>query len=327
MPNTSPQLHISYGPHIRAGDSTTSIMWTVNMALVPALIWAVIIFGLQPLFITLTAILGCASGEALMNHLQKRRWTIFDGSAVCSGILLAFTLPPALPVWMPFLGGFLAILLAKGLFGGLGYNLFNVALIARAMLMGAYPVAMTTKWLAPRFGSLDAVTTATPLAVMKEKGVLAAMDLINLAPTQLSYFSKMVLGLRPGSIGEVSVVCIVLGGLFLIYKGIIKWTIPLSVLAGLLLTTVFTEGPIIHAFGGGIWLAAFFMATDYVTSPTTTPGQIIFGVGVGILSGVIRRFGGYPEGACYAILLMNILTPALNDWFRPQRVDAKGVPS
>lgn len=327
MANPSPQLHISYGPHIRSENSTASIMWTVNMALIPALIWAIFIFGFQPLLISISSLLGCLSGEYMMNRLQKCRLTIFDGSAFCSGLLLAYTLPPGLPAWMPFLGGFLAILFSKGLFGGLGYNIFNVALIGRAILMGAYPVAMTTRWIAPQSGFIDTLTTATPLSILKEKGIAAAMQLISTSPSESHYIYKMILGFRPGSIGEVSVVCILLGGLFLLYKGIIKWTIPLSVLSGLVLTTVFTEGAFIHAFGGGIWLAAFFMATDYVTSPTTVPGQVIFGLGIGILTGVIRRFGGYPEGVCYAVLLMNILTPALNDWFRPKRVDSMGVPS
>lgn len=325
-----PSLHLSYGPHIRAATSTAQIMWHVNFALMPALLWAVLIFGWKPFVVTLFAVIGCVAGEAFVNKLQKHRFTISDGSAVCTGILLAFTVPPGVPPWIMLIGGSLAIILAKGIFGGLGYNLFNIALVGRAILMAAFPVAMTTSWIAPVFGNFfppDAATTSTPLAILKEHGLDAMLAHFTQFQETLGFIPRLLLGMRPGSIGEVSVVCILLGAAFLLWKGIIKLWIPLSVLAGLAAMSLLSPAPIIHFFSGGIWLGAFFMATDYVTSPNMPKGQIIFGLGVGILTGVIRLFGSYPEGVCYAILLMNILTPALNEWFRPKRISTIGVPS
>ncbi|MCM2323044.1 MAG: RnfABCDGE type electron transport complex subunit D [Oligoflexia bacterium] len=323
-------LHLSYGPHVRSGESTSSIMWQVNLALLPALIWAVGVFGVRPLLITLAAVLGCVAGEQLFCLLQKRRTTLTDGTAVCSGMLLAFTLPPGLSPWMATIGGFLAITLTKGVFGGLGHNIFNVALIGRAMMMASFPVAMTTKWIPPQLGNFfppDALTTATPLAILKEKGFEAALASFYQGGGEYDYLWRLALGLRPGSIGEVSVLCILLGAAFLLLRGIIKLWIPLSIFAGLGLVSLLSTAPLLHLFSGGVWLGAFFMATDYVTSPSTPKGQIVFGVGIGLLTGLIRLYGGYPEGICYAILLMNIVVPALNDWFRPKRVSTMGVPS
>lgn len=326
---SSPTLHVSYGPHIHGPSSTSKIMWTVNLSLLPALLWAFFIFGFSVVLITLTSVLGALAGEELVNYLRKRKSSFRDGSAVCTGLLLAYTLPPGLPVWMPFLGAMMAIILSKGLFGGLGFNLFNPALIGRALMMATFPVMMTTRWLVPQLGSFfthDAATTATPLALVKERGAEMAYQLLHGMPGETHYLLKLILGLRPGSIGEVSVLFILLGATFLIYRGIIKLWIPLSVLAGLAFMAFFTEAPLLQIFSGGVWLGAFYMATDYVTSPNTIKGQVIFGLGIGILTGVIRFWGGYPEGVNYAILLMNIITPALNEWFRPQRVSVRTAP-
>lgn len=325
-----PQLHVSMGPHIHAQRSTTQIMWMVCGALTPALLWAVAIFGWQALAITLSSVCGAVVTEHLTCVARKRRSSILDGSAVCTGVLLAFTLPPGIAVWKPFLGSALAMFFAKSVFGGLGFNIFNIALIGRALMMSTFPVEMTTQWLVPRLGEifpLDAQTMATPLAVMKEQGAQAALSLFSGFPESYSYLTRLFIGLRPGSIGEVSVVCVVLGALFLIWKGVIKLWIPAGVFAGVLLIALFTQAPLIHLFSGGVWLGAFFMATDYVTSPTLPKGQVIFGLGVGLLTGMIRVWGGYPEGICYAILIMNCVTPALNDWFRPARVSPIGAPS
>jgi electron transport complex protein RnfD len=307
-------------------------MWRVNISLLPALVWAVIIFGINPLLVTLASVCGALLGEYLMCVALKKPSTLADGSAVCTGILLAYTLPPAIPFYMPLIGAFIGIIFTKGVFGGLGYNIFNVALISRAIMMASFPVAMTTLWARPKFLKflhVDVVTMATPLAVLKKDGFTAALSLFSTIDDSVlgngSYILKLILGLRPGSIGEVSVVLILLGAAYLLYKRIIKLTIPLAVIAGVAIMGFFSSSIVIQMLGGGLWLGAFYMATDYVTSPATIKGQVIFGLGVGLLTGLIRNFGGYPEGICYAILLMNILTPALNEWFPPRKFSERAV--
>ena len=319
-------LHLSSGPHIASGRSTAQIMWMVNLSLLPALAWAWAVFGWAVLAVTLSSVLGCLAAEYLICRVAKTPSTLPDGSAVCSGLLLAYTLPPAIPMWMPFVGGMLALIFAKGVFGGLGYNIFNVALVGRAMMMSTFPVEMTTRWLKPALGNADAVSAATALAQLKLGGSEALAKMLAAVPDG-QLWMDFFLGMRAGSIGEVSVVMIMLGAAFLLWKGIIKLYIPLSILVGVALMAPFSPAPGIYMLSGGIWLGAFFMATDYVTSPTTPKGQIVFGLGIGLLTGIIRNWGGYPEGICYAIMLMNILTPALNDWFRPKRLTADGVPS
>jgi electron transport complex protein RnfD len=273
-----------------------------------------------------SAIAGAAGAEWIACRALGRRATVGDGSAVCTGLLLALTLPPVMPWWMPALGGAFAILVAKAMFGGLGFNLFNPALAGRAFMMATFPLAMTGAWTAPRAGfagSLDAVTTATPLAALKEGGLAAAMRLVS-GP---DFWSGMALGFRPGSLGEVSAVLIALGAGVLVARRIIGLAIPLGVFTGLVATTVWTGAAGLHLLGGGLWLGAFYMATDYVTSPNTRRGQWVFGLVIGALTGMIRVFGGYPEGICYAILIANALVPALNLWFRPRRVALAGSPS
>lgn len=326
-PAPAPTLHLSSGPHIASGRSTAQIMWMVNLALLPALAWAWAVFGWVVLAITLSSILGCVAAEYAVCRIAKNPSTLPDGSAVCSGLLLAYTLPPGIPIWMPFIGGMLALVFAKGIFGGLGYNIFNVALVGRAMMMSTFPVEMTTRWLTPAFGKADSISAATALGQLKLGGEEALATLLAALPDGGQLWFDFFLGMRAGSIGEVSVLMILLGAAFLLWKGIIKLYIPLSILAGVALMAPFSPAPAIYMLGGGIWLGAFFMATDYVTSPTMPKGQIIFGLGIGLLTGIIRNWGGYPEGICYAIMLMNILTPALNDWFRPRRLTADGAPS
>jgi len=322
-------LHLSSGPHIFSGRTTSKIMWMVNMSLLPALLWAWLVFGWVVLAITASSILGCVVAEYLACRITNSASTLPDGSAVCSGLLLAYTLPPGISLWMPFVGGLLAMFFTKGVFGGLGYNIFNVALMGRAMMMATFPVEMTTRWLTPTLGmgKVDAISGATALAQLKLDGHEGLVRLLGATQDALRLWFDFFLGMRSGSIGEVSVLMIILGAAFLLWKGIIKLYIPLSIFAGVALMAPFSEAPMIYMVGGGIWLGAFFMATDYVTSPTTPRGQIVFGLGIGLLTGIIRNWGGYPEGICYAILLMNILTPALNDWFRPKRLTAGGAPS
>ncbi len=318
---------IAPGPHVRTEESTARIMWWVNASLAPAALWGVFVFGPRALFVILGSIAGTAGGEWLAARMLKKRASLEDGSAVCTGLLLAMTLPAQLPAWAAFLGGLFAILVGKWIFGGLGFNLFNPALVGRAFLMASFPLAMTSGWIVPRaLGTphLDAATTPTPLAALREHGLGEAL---RVASVHGRTWLDLLAGFRPGSIGETSVLLLALGAGILLARGIIRLTIPLAVFAGLALVTLWTGAFGLHLLTGGLWLGAFFMATDYVTSPNLRNGQIVFGLLVGALTGVIRTWGGYPEGICYAILIANMLVPALNLWFRPRRVALAGTPS
>lgn len=324
-PGTPRALVLAPGPHLHAAESTARIMWWVNGSLVPLALWGGFVFGWPALAVVAAAVAGAAAAEWGALRLLRRRGSIADGSAVCTGLLLALTLPPLVPPWQALLGGVFAILIGKMIFGGLGYNLFNPALVGRAFMMASFPLAMSSGWAAPRpwiDAQLAAVTTATPLAALKELGFAAAIHLLP-GNTWLA----LTLGFRPGSIGEVSVVLIALGAAVLVARGIIGLVIPLSVFAGVAISTAPSGAPLLHLMSGGLWLGAFFMATDYVTSPTTRGGQIAFGLVIGLLTGIIRVFGGYPEGICYAILIGNALVPAFNLWFPPRRLQVAGAPS
>lgn len=321
------RLVITPGPHLHAAESTARIMWWVNGSLAPATLWGAFVFGPRALLVVAASVAGAALAESGANRALRRRETLADGSAVCTGLLLALTLPPLTPWWMALLGGAFAVGVGKMLFGGLGFNLFNPALIGRAFMMATFPLAMTAGWAAPRpwFNApLDAMTTATPLAALKEHGPAAALQLIAGGHRP---WTSLMLGFRPGSIGEVSVLFVVLGVAVLLARGILTLTIPLSVLAGTAIVAAFSGVPALHLLSGGLWLGAFYMATDYVTSPVTPRGQIVFGLVIGLLTGIIRLYGGYPEGICYAILLANTLVPALNLWFRTPRAALAGAPS
>ncbi len=321
-----PAFTIGPGPHVHSSETTRKIMWTVNAALAPAAVWGVVVFGMPALAVLVASIAGAVAAEWVATRGPKSRTSVSDGSAFCTGLLLAMTLPPLLPAWAAFLGGLFAIVFAKLIFGGLGYNLFNPALVARAFLMATFPLAMTSGWstAAPWFSGIDAMTTATPLGALRERGIEAAMGVMG-GPA--SPYVNLLIGLRPGSIGEVSVLLLLAGGAFLLARRIISPTIPLSVVAGVVLTTAASGRLGLHLLSGGLWLGALFMATDYVTSPNTRNGQIVFGLLIGALTGVIRLYGGYPEGICYAILIANTMVPALNLWFRPRRPLFAGSPS
>jgi electron transport complex protein RnfD len=321
------RLVLTPGPHLHAAESTARILWWVNGSLLPATLWAAFVFGPRVLVVVAASVAGAALAEWTANRALRRPQTLTDGSAVCTGLLLALTLPPLLPWWMALLGGAFAIGVGKMIFGGLGFNLFNPALVGRAFMMATFPLAMTSGWAAPRpwFGAgLDALTTATPLAALKEHGPAAAMRVLAGGHDP---WSALFLGFRAGSIGEVSVLFVLLGAAVLIARGILTLTIPLGVFGGLAAVAAFSGVPALHLLSGGLWLGAFYMATDYVTSPSTRSGQLVFGVVIGALTGVIRLFGGYPEGICYAILLANTLVPALNLWFRTPRAIPVGTPS
>ena len=308
------------------------IMWTVVACLVPPLLFSVFLFGLRTLIITAVSVASCMAVEAITQKALGRKVTVSDGSAAVTGILLAFVIPPGVHYLLPVLGAVMAIYIGKHLLGGIGYNIFNPALLARAFLVATFPVAMTSAWLPPLdhlalFSYLgttvDAVSTATPLAVLKNQGLAAFTEQFGTLP---NVYTNFFLGWRPGSIGETSGLLIVLGGLFLLYRGYITWHIPVSVLGSIALLTwifggkgLFGGDPLLAVLSGGALLGAFFMANDYVTCPTNRTSQLIYGCGIGALTVLIRLKGGYPEGICYAILLMNPVSAVLDNWFKPVR--------
>ncbi len=307
-------------------------MWTVVACLVPPLLLSVFIFGFQVLLITGVSVLSCMAVEAISQKALGRPVTVMDGSAALTGMLMAFVIPPGVSSLLPILGAVMAIYIGKHLLGGLGYNIFNPALLGRAFLLATFPVAMTSAWLPPLtdgaifsyFGSgVDAVSTATPLAVLKEQGMAAFSEMFG-APSEI--YGSFFMGWRPGCIGETSGILILLGGLYLMYRGYITWHIPVSLLGTIALLswifggeTLFSGDPLLAVITGGALLGAFYMATDYVTSPTGKNAQLAYGAGIGALTVLIRLKGGYPEGICYAILLLNPLSTVLDSLLKPKR--------
>jgi len=296
--------------------STRKIMWAVFWSLVPAGIAGVYVFGVRSLFLIMAAVLSALITEATIVGARKRSMSnVFDGSAIITGLLLAYNLPPGVPLWMPVVGSFFAIAIGKKVFGGLGQNIFNPALVGRAFLMMSWPVYMTT-WQNPRWVA-DAVTRATPLTIYKENmtGLLR-----NISPWDL------LVGNRPGCIGEICVIALLAGAAYLFIKGYISWHIPFTYIATVALTSwafngragLFTGDALFFVLSGGLILGAFFMATDYVTSPLGARGKVIFGIGCGLLTFMIRKFAGYPEGVSYAILIMNAATPIIDRYTFPK---------
>lgn len=325
-------LKVSTSPHLKSNESVEKIMWTVVACLVPPLILSVFVFGIQTLLITAVSVFSCVAVEWLSQKALGRPVTIKDGSAVLTGMLMAFVIPPGVSPLLPILAAIFAIYIGKHLLGGIGYNFFNPALLGRAFLLASFPVAMTSAWLPPvkkmaifsfLTGSIDAVSTATPLAVMKEKGMVAFTAAFG-SGTDL--YSSFFFGWRPGCIGETSGFLLVLGGLYLLYRGYITWHIPVSLLGTIgVLSWIFggqgymNGDPLLAILSGGAILGAFYMATDYVTSPSNKTAKIVFGIGIGGLTVLIRLKGGYPEGICYAILLMNPLSSVLDGLFKLKR--------
>lgn len=293
------ELIVTSSPHVRAQDSVKKIMWSVVIALLPAVFAAVYFFKARAISVVLTAVVGAVLTEYIFQKIRKKRITIEDGSAVVTGLLLALTLPPSIPLWTAFFGSVVAIGLGKQVFGGIGQNPFNPALVGRAFLTAAYPVLMTT-W------TVDGVSAATPLAQMKSDGI--ATDTWNLFVGQIG-----------GSLGETSALALLLGFSYLLYKGYVNWRIPLAMVGTVFLGTfAFGSDPIFHLFAGGLMLGALYMATDMVSTPTTKAGRWIFGIGAGLLVVIIRLWGGYPEGVMYSILLMNTAVPLINRYTRPR---------
>ncbi len=289
-------LTVSVSPHIRDRATTGRIMLDVVIALIPALVASVWVFGARAALVVAVCVATCVFSEWLYEKLMKKPNTIGDLSAVITGILLAYNLPVGIPVWQAMFGSVGAIILVKQLFGGLGKNFANPAITARIVMFLAFSVTMTT-WVYP-----DAVSSATPLAILK-KGDLAAL------PQLLDMF----LGIRGGCLGETSVLALLIGGVYLMVRRVISWHIPVTFIATVfVLTALLGKEPVYQVMSGGLVLGAFFMATDYVTSPQTNRGRIIFGVGAGCLTVLIRAWGSFPEGVSYSILLMDILVPYIN---------------
>jgi electron transport complex protein RnfD len=287
-------------------------MLYVIISLLPAMAGSVYFFGFYVLKVIFVSIISCFLSEFLFQILMKKEIRIYDGSAIVTGILFAFVLPPRIPLWIVALGGFLAIFLVKELFGGIGFNIFNPALTARAILLASYPVEMT-KFINVFDYRIDAITSPTPLFIMKEN--------IN---QPLPSLWQMFIGNHPGCIGETSTILLLLGAIFLLSKKVITWHIPVSyILTVAILSLIFKEKVFYQIMGGGLILGAFFMATDYVTSPITRKGKIIFGIGCGIITFLIRKAGGYPEGVCYSILFMNMLVPVINRYTIPKKFGSK----
>lgn len=292
-------LVVSSSPHIKDGDSVSKIMFSVVIALIPAMLAGIYFFGFKSLIILLTTILSSLITEVIFQKVRKKPIALKDGSGLITGLLLGLTLPPSLPIWMAVVGGVVSIGLGKMIFGGLGQNVFNPALVGRAFLLITFPVKMT-EWIAP----LDGVSGATPLNLLKMEGI------------KTNYFDLLT-GNVGGSIGETSVIFLLLGGLYLLYKKCIDWRIPTSYLGTVfLITLLLGQDPIFHLLSGGLILGAFFMATDMVTTPITKKGRWVFGIGAGIILVVIRIYGGYPEGVLYSILFMNGVTPLINRYTR-----------
>ena len=305
-------FYISPGPHIFSKESTPKMMKDAIIALVPAIFASIYFFKAKAFILLLVSIISCVAFEAAIQFLMKRKITISDRSAIVTGILFAMVMPPSLPIWACILGCFVAVGLAKQLFGGLGANIFNPALLGRAFLVAAFPAFMT-RWNHPI--SLDAVTGATPLGLVKFGHSL-----------DINYWDLFV-GNVSGSLGETSALALVIGGLYLLIKKTIDWRIPsayigtvfvISFVANLISPNV-RVGGLFHILDGGLLIGAIFMAADPVTSPITKTGRWVFGIGCGAITMVIRLWGGLPEGVMYAILLMNALTPILNRMTRPRR--------
>ncbi|GCD08869.1 RnfABCDGE type electron transport complex subunit D [Clostridium tagluense] len=316
---------ISTSPHIRGKESISKIMWTVNLALAPAALFAIYNFGIPALITLLVGSLSAVGLEYIVQKLRKKPITISDGSAFLTGLLLAMCLPPTIPPYMAIVGSFIAIVIAKHSMGGLGYNIFNPAHIGRAAIMVSWPVAMTT-W-SKLSTSVDVVTTATPLNILKQQGYGKLIDTFGSVPQM---YKAMFIGTRNGSIGETSTVLLLLGGIYLIYKGYVNWHVPVFMIGTVGILTwvfgpvgLFTGDPVFHMMAGGLIIGAFFMATDMVTIPITKKGQVIFAIGAGALTVLIRLKGGYPEGVCYSILLMNAVTPLIDKLVRPVKFGAR----
>ncbi len=325
-------LTVSGSPHIHGDNSTKKIMYGVVYALIPAMLVTVYFFGFNAIrVLVLSVVFSLLFEWIIQKYLMKGDITITDGSALVTGILLAFNVPSNLPVWIIIIGALIAIGVGKMSFGGLGKNIFNPALVARVFLLISFPVEMTS-WPKPApiiNGLTDVITGPTPLGIVKE-GLDAGKTMAELIPELPDYMQSLI-GQMGGSMGEVSAIALILGGIYMLWKKIISWEIPVSILltvfvfSGILwlIDPQHYADPLFHLLTGGLMLGAIFMATDMVTSPMTKGGQLVFGFGIGLLTILIRIWGAYPEGVSFAILLMNSAVPLINRGFKPKRFGAK----
>ena len=311
------KLIVSLSPHVHSGNTVKGAMYGVLIALVPALLASFYFFGLGALVVTVTSAAACVLFEYLIQKfLLKQKPTICDGSALLTGVLLAFNVPSNLPIWIILIGALVAIGVGKMSFGGLGNNIFNPALVGRVFLLISFPVQMTS-WPVPgQLGSyLDATTAATPLATIKADFAANGAHAFDWANLGSYMFGQM-----GGSLGEVSAIALLLGFAYMLWKKIITWHIPVSIFGAVIVMSLICGfNPVEQLFAGGLMLGAIFMATDYVSSPMTVRGQVIYGVLIGCLTVIIRRFGAYPEGLSFAILIMNAFTPLINAYVKPKR--------
>lgn len=317
-------LTISPSPHAKGKETVSSLMFGVLMALVPAFLFSLYFFGIGALITTLVSVGFCVLFEWLIaKFILKTKPQICDGSAILTGVLLAFNLPSNINPFIVMIGALVAIGVAKMTFGGLGQNLFNPALVGRVFLLISFPQQMTT-WPLPienRLNYLDAVTGATPMSFMKPRPEIDHSALDAIQPVD------MLMGAMGGSLGEIAALALIIGGIYMIWRKIITWHIPVSIIATVAIFTslvwlidpTMCVNPLYHLLGGGLLLGAIFMATDYVTSPMSDKGKLIYGVGIGLLTVIIRLWGSYPEGMSFAILLMNAVTPLINKKFKPTR--------
>ena len=314
------KLTVSASPHMRSKETTTGIMLDVILALIPALVMCVVYFGLRALVLTAVCVVSCVAFEYISRVVMKRNNTIGDLSAVVTGLILAFNLPATLPFWMAVIGSLIAIVVVKQMFGGIGQNFVNPAMTARIILMTSFPTAMA-KWVVPFTDtwSADAVTSATPMAT------LASVQGGNLTTvtSQLPSLTDMLIGNHGGSMGEVCSIALIIGGLYLIARKVISPIIPFTFIGTVAVFMLFAGNGHIdfvayELLGGGLMLGAFFMATDYSTSPINKKGKIIFGIGCGLITSVIRIFGSLPEGVSFSIILMNILVPHIENMTTPK---------
>ncbi len=321
-------LNISPSPHEHGDETTKKLMYGVVIALMPALFTSVLYFGIGALIVTATSVISCVLFEYLIQrYILKKPVSITDGSALVTGLLLAFNLPSNIPVFIIITGGLVSIGIAKMTFGGLGNNPFNPALVGRVFMLISFPVQMTS-WPVPsglNTGYTDAITGATPLAIIKEgiKNGESVSQLMEKVPATINMF----LGKMGGSMGEVAAFALLIGFAYLLYKKIITWHIPVSVIGTVAVFTAIlwlinpetNANPMFHILAGGVLLGAIFMATDYVTSPMTPMAMIIYGCGIGFLTVIIRVYGAYPEGVSFAILIMNAFVPLMNAYMKPKR--------
>ena len=327
------KLFVSSSPHITDKESIPKIMYGVLLSLLPATGGAIYFFGLRAGWVIVLAVIAAVITEGLIQKLMKKPVTIKDGSAILTGVLLAFNLPSEVPWWIPVIGSVFAIAIGKIPFGGLGYNPMNPALLGRAFLLASWPTKITIFNTAPKGGTLsgiDAITSATPLNVFKQaKDAIAAGQIEGsdvIIRDLYDSYANLFWGKVGGCLGETSAFLLLIGAIYLIYKRYISLKVPVSyiVTAGLLAWIFggtdgyFSGDPLFHVLSGGLILGAFFMATDMVTSPVTFKGRIIFGIGCGVITIIIRLVGGYPEGVSYSILLMNLTTPLIDRYTKPK---------